>query len=206
MVALMKEHEFPYPFSTYWFGDNHVYWRIPITSFADIDKIMEELYKLEKKSAAEYKTIQDTLKGSYESQRLCVYALDYKYSMIAEKDKNSTEEKNFIFFDIYYLAPGHDAEIENLFEEYKAFMADKEIIQSWYTYWGYMGTDNPVLVSATQAKNAREFYEENAKMWKDLGKEAGKIKNKMMKYVTKQEQKRAWFQKELSYTPTKKDK
>jgi hypothetical protein len=64
-----------------------------------------------------------------------------------------------------------------------------------------MGTDNPVLVSAASAKNIREFWEENAKAWDALGKEAGKIKQKMMKYVRKQEQKMAWVQKELSYAP-----
>jgi hypothetical protein len=84
-------------------------------------------------------------------------------------------------------------------------MKDKEIVQSWYFYWGVMGTDNPVLWSAASAKNAAAFYEENAKMWKALGKEAGKIKQKMMKYVRKQEQKTAWVQKELSYNPSKKE-
>ena len=68
-----------------------------------------------------------------------------------------------------------------------------------------MGTDGPVLVSIATAKNAIEFYEENAKAWQALGEEAGKIKRKMMKYVTKQEQKTGWFQKELSYTPVKKE-
>jgi hypothetical protein len=42
-------------------------------------------------------------------------------------------------------------------------------------------------------------------MWEALGEEAGKMKQKMMKYVRKQEQKRARFQKELSYTPAKKE-
>ena len=68
-----------------------------------------------------------------------------------------------------------------------------------------MGLDGPVMVSAATANNPREFYEENAKAWEALGEEAGKIKRKMMKYVTKQEQKTGWFQKELSYTPAKKE-
>lgn len=54
-------------------------------------------------------------------------------------------------------------------------------------------------------KNVRAFYEENAKMCKELGDEAGKIHQKLMKFVRKQEQKRAWYQKELSYKPSKKE-
>lgn len=204
-VAFMKDHEFSYPFDTYWSGDNHVYWSFPIQNYADIDKIMEASKKIREKSPEDLKTIEDAFKGTYETSRLCVYALDYKYSMIAEEKMSESEEENFIFFDIYYLKPGYDAEINKLFDEMKVFMADKEIIQSWYAYWGMMGTDNPVLWMAAGAKNAIVFEEENAKMWEALGKELGPIRQKMMKYVRKQEQKTAWAQKELSYTPAKKE-
>jgi hypothetical protein len=202
-TSFMKDQEFPYPFDTYWTGDNHVYWSFPIENYADIDKITEAIDKIREKSPEDLKAIEDAFKGTYETYRRCVYALDYKYSMIAEEMVES-EEDSFIFFDIYYLEPGYEAEINKIFEEMVAFMKDKEIIQSWYAYWGMMGTDNPVLVSAASAKNIREFWEENAKAWDALGKEAGKIKQKMMKYVRKQEQKMAWVQKELSYAPAEK--
>jgi hypothetical protein len=204
-IAFMKDHGLPYSFNTYWTGDNHIMWAIPIKSYADIDKIMEFHNKLMEKSPEGLEAIDDAFKGTYETSRTCVYALDYKYSMIAEEKPGEAEEENFVFFDIYYFEPGYDDEINKIWDEWKAFMADKEIIQSWYYYWGVMGTDSPVLAAAATAKNAIAFYEENAKMWKALGKEAGKMKQKMMKYVRKQEQKRAWFQKELSYTPAKKE-
>jgi len=202
-VAFMKEHELPYPFSTYWTGDNHVMWTFPIKSYADIDKLM--VNEIQEKYPEEYKALEDAFVGTYESTKICVYALDYKLSMIAKEEKTESEEENFVFFDIYYFEPGHDAEMKKIADEMIAFMKDKEIVQSWYAYWGMMGTENPVMVSAATANNAQEFWEENAKMWKALGEEAGKIKKKMMKYVTKQEQKMAWFQKELSYTPVKKE-
>ncbi len=204
-AALLKKHEFPYPFDAFWTGDNHVFWSVPIESYADIDKIQAAVGKMKEKSPDDYKAAEDAFIGTYESARSCVYALDYKYSMIAEDTESKSEEENFIFFDIYYFEPGTEAELNKIWDEFKALMADKEIVQSWYFYWGVMGTDNPVLWSAASAKNAAAFYEENAKMWKALGKEAGKIKQKMMKYVRKQEQKTAWIQKELSYNPSKKE-
>jgi hypothetical protein len=204
-VAFIKAHEFPYPVNTFWTGDNHVFWSMPIQSYADIDKIMKESNKIREKSPDDYKALEDSFKGTYETSRMCVYALDYKYSMIAEEEEGESEEENFAFYDIYYFVPGYNAEINKLFDEMKALMAEKEVIQSWYAYWGMMGTDNPVLWMAASAKNAIVFEEENAKMWEALGKELGQIKQKMMKYVRKQEQKTAWFQKELSYTPAKKE-
>lgn len=204
-VALLKAHECSFPFNAYWMGDDHVMWGIPIANYADIDKLWEWIGKVQEKSPAEYQAVMDAFKGTYYSSRNCVFALDYKYSMIAKGQESESEEENFIFFDIYYFEPGMETEINKIWDEFKEFMADKDFGQSWYFYWGVMGTDNPVLWSAASAKNVTAFWEENAKMWKDLGEEAGKLKQKLMKYVTKEEQKMAWYQKELSYTPAKKE-
>ena len=204
-AALMTKHEYPAPVNVYWTGDNHVWWVTPIRNFGDIDKLTEEFNKMRAKSPDEMKSVEDAFIGTYDSSRVCVYALDYNYSMIAEDAESKSEDENFVFFDIYYLEPNREAEISKIYDEFKAYMKDKEIIQSWYHYWGVMGTDSPVMLGVATAKNPQAFYEENAKMWKAVGKEAGKFKKKMMKFVRKQEQKRAWFQKELSYNPNKKE-
>jgi hypothetical protein len=204
-IDFMKKHEFPYPFNTYWTGDNHVYWSMPIQSYADIDKMMEGSNKIIEEFPDDYKAVMDAFKGTAETSRLCVYALDYAYSMIAEEKEGEAGEENFIFFDIYYCEPGSELELNKLEDEWKAFLEDKDIVQSWAFYWGLMGTDSPMIVMAASAKNPREFYEENAKMWEAFGKEANQFVQKMMKYVTKQEQKTGWYQKELSYTPAKKE-
>jgi hypothetical protein len=204
-AALLTKHEFPYPFNAIWTGDNHVLWSVPIESYADIDKIQAAAGKIKEKSPDDYKAMEDAFAGTYESARACVFSLDYKNSLIAKDAESKSEEENFIFFDIYYFEPGTEAELEKIWDEFKALMKDKESIQNWYFYWGVMGTDNPVLWSAASAKNVRAFWEENAKMWKVMGEEASKIKQKMMKYVRKEETKMAWVQKELSYNPSKKE-
>jgi hypothetical protein len=204
-IAFMEKHDFAYPISTYWTGDNHVYWSIPIENYAEIDKMMAMSNKILEQFPEEYTAILNAFKGTYGTTRMCVYALDYENSMIAEEETVESGEDNFVFFDILYFKPGYDAEIAKIFDESKAYMADKKILQTWYAYWGWMGTDSPVMVSAASAKNAIEFYEENAKAWQAIGEGAGKIKRKMMKYVRKQEQKTGWFQKDLSYTPVKKE-
>jgi hypothetical protein len=96
-----------------------------------------------------------------------------------------------------------EAELNKRWDEFKEFMADKDFGQSCYFYWGVKGTDNPVLWSAARAKNVTEFWEGNAKMWKVFGEDAGKLKQKLMKYVTKEEQKMAWHQKDLSPSSAK---
>jgi hypothetical protein len=204
-VALLTKYEYPVAVNVYWTDDNHVWWVSPIRSFSDIDKLTEAFDKIRAKSPDEFKEAYDAFDGTYVSNRSCVYALDLKYSIIAEDAQSKDEEANFVFFDIYHFEPGKDAELEKIWDEFKDFMKDKEIVQSWHYYWGVMGTDNPVLWAAASAKNVRAFWEDNAKAWEVLGKDAGKFKQKMMKYVTKEENKMAWIQKELSYTPAKKE-
>jgi hypothetical protein len=200
-IAFLKDHQYPYTINTYWTNDNHALWTIPIENYAEIDKIMAQTNKLMQESADAYKAVMDSIKGTYESTRLCVYALDLKYSMIAEEEMIESDEDNFIFFDTYYFEAGEEAEVNKILDEWKALVADIKIVQNWEFYWGMMGTDNPVLVTAASAKDPVEFWQENAKQWEAMGEGAGKIKQKMMKYVRKQEQKTGWFHKELSYAP-----
>lgn len=204
-VALLKKHEFPFPSNTYWTGDNHVYWVIPIGSYADIDKIWTIIGKIQAEFPDEYKAVLEAFKGTHKYTRMYVYALDFKYSLIAPDAESKAEEANFVFFDIYYFEPGMEDELNKIWDEIKAVMVDKEVLQSWYFYWGVIGTENPVLLSAAGAKNPSAFYEENAMAWKVWGKEVGKIRQKMMNYVRKQEQKTAWIQHELSYSPAQKE-
>jgi hypothetical protein len=202
-IAFMKDHGFSHPINTYWTGDNHVYWTMPIENYGDIDKMMEESNKIFAEFPDESKEVMEAFKGTYDSSRMCVYTLDYKYSMTAKEEEGESEERNFIFFDIYYFEPGSEEEVSKLWDEWAAYIADKDIVQSWGFYWGTMGTDNPMIVMAAAAKNRIAFYQENAKMWEVFGEKASAFVQKMMKYVTKQEQKSGWFRKGLSYAPVK---
>lgn len=204
-IAFMKEHGFSHPISTYWTGDNHVYWTMPIANYGDIDKMMEESNKIFAEFPDEAQVVMDAFKGTYDSSRMCVYTRDYKYSMIAEAEEGEAEERNFVFFDTYYFEPGSEEEVSKLWDEWAAYVADKEIVQSWTFHWGTMGTDNPMIVMGALSKSRIAFYEENAKMWEILGEKASAFVQKMMKYVIKQEQKSGWFQKGLSYTPAEKE-
>ena len=205
LVAYFKKHNYPFAINTLWTSDNHVMWSVPIESFADIDKMFAFSAKTEQEAPEEMKAVEKAFNGTFNSLRICVYALDYKNSMIVKEDESESEEENFTFFDIYYFKPGTEDELNKIWQEFRALGIDKKALQSWYFYWGLMGTDSPVLWSAATAQNAIAFFEENAKMWEELGEDAGKVRQKMMKFVRKRVQKRAWFQKELSYKPAKKE-
>lgn len=204
-TAFMKKHDFPYPFDTYWMRDNLVCWSFPIETYADIDKITKAVNKTMEKAPEEFKKIMEGFKNTYEYYRNCVYALDYKNSVIVEDE--SHEDENWIGYNIYYFKPGYESEITKLLDEIHEHMTDIENPQTWYWYWGRMGTDNPVMLKAARAKNQIAFFEENAAMWKDLrasGDEFSRLVKKLMKYVWKEDYGWGWRLKELSYSPKKK--
>jgi hypothetical protein len=203
-VALLKSHEYPYFVDTYWTGDNHVYWRMPISNYAEIDEIMSGYEKLMADFGNEFKAVAEAFRGTYESSRSCVYSLDLAHSMLTEEAESGAMEGDFVFFDIYYFEPETDAEIQKVWDELKTVLKDKKNVQSWYLFHGVMGTDNPMFVMAATAENATEFYQSNAAMWKILGEEVSKLRNRMMSYVRKQEQKTAWRVPDLCYAPQKK--
>jgi hypothetical protein len=204
-IDYMAKHEFPYAVSTLWTTDNHVMWTIPIENFADIDKMYAAMAKIGEKAPDEIKSVEEGFTGTFNSSRISVYTLDFKNSMIAEGAESKSEDENFVMFDIYYFEPGSEAELNKIWDAFNALREDKGDIQSWYFYWGVMGTDSPVLWAAASAKDRMAYLEENAKMWETMGTETGKVRQKMLKYVRKEDQKRAWLQKELSYAPAKKE-
>jgi hypothetical protein len=205
-IAFLKDNGYPFSINTYWMGDNHVYWTMPIQNYAQIDKIIEVSGQMIERDLDSYQAVTEAFKGTYESTRMCVYAFDQKYSMFPQEETMESGEDDYVFWDFYYFEPGTEMELNQLLDEWKAFLADKKIVQSWGFYWGMMGTDNPVLVMAASAKDQVEFWQENARMWEILGKEAETYVQKMMEYVRKQEQKSGWYQKELSYAPAEKEK
>jgi hypothetical protein len=84
-------------------------------------------------------------------------------------------------------------------------MVDKKVLQGLVCLLGMDGHGQPGHGVGSDSKEPPRILRGKRKSVVTLGEEAGKIKQKMMKYVTKQEQKTGWFQKELSYIPVKKE-
>jgi len=205
-VALYAKYKFPYAWSVSRTSDYHYYYLIPVENFAAIDNIFKAFDKVAKMAGEEYKEMLDKFIGTYEYVQPSVYSLNYELSFFSEKQKEKAGEENFVFFDIFYFKTGKEKEVEKLMKEMIALVEEKGAAeaQSWYCYQGIMGAETPVYLYTARAKNAIDFYTQNAKMWDLLGEESGELYRKIMANVRKREPKNGWYRPDLSYIPKEK--
>jgi hypothetical protein len=203
-VALYAKYKFPYTWTVSRTFDNHYYFLIPVENFAGIDDIFTAFDKVEEMAGEEYKKLQDLFVGSYEYVQPAVYSLNYELSFLPEKKEAESEEGNFICWDIQYINAGKEEEYEKLIKEFQHLFQSKNVSQAWECYQGIMGEKNPVYYWVTTAKNAVDFYTQNAKMWEALGKEGDSFYEKLMNLIRKREMKTGWLRPDLSYMPKEK--
>jgi len=202
-VAFYSKYKYTYSWNVYSSVDNHYYFVMPVNDFSDIDNFYKAGGEVADKAAEEYQAMGNLFKGTYEYMRFSVSTFRPDLSIIAENPKSAEGETNFLCWDFHYVKPGMENEYEELLQEFKALSKKKGIIQSWSAMVGGLGNDQPVYVMIARAKNAVDFYSDNAKMWGSLGEEGSALYQKFMKILRKRETKTGWYRPELSYTPEK---
>jgi hypothetical protein len=203
MAAFYSKQAFPYSWDVYATGDYHYQYLIPVGGFADIEKFFKTDEAIMTKAAAEYQTLMDKFKDTYESYEFQVYTYRPDLSHIAANPYYKPEEMKFVALDVWSFIPGKEQEAETLCQEMMALCQKKGVRDSWYCYAGTLGVEQPVYVFAGPDKDEGEFIMHNAEMWKLLGKDIDDIFNKLIAICRKREYRRGWYQPELSYTPKK---
>ena len=203
-VALYAKYKFPYTWTVSRTSDNHYYFLIPVENFAGIDDIFTAFDKVEEMAGEEYQKLLDLFAGSYEYVQPAVYSLNYELSFLPGKKEAESEGRNFICWDIHYITTGKEEEYTKLIMGLQDLFRSKNVSQAWYCYQGIMGEKTPVYYWVSRAKNAVDFYTQNAKMWEALGEEGGSFYEKIMKLIRKREKKTGWYRPDLSYTSKEK--
>jgi len=203
-VALYAKYKFPYAWETASRSDYHFYFLIPVDNFAAIDSVFEAFDKIEATAGKEYQELLDMFEGTYEYVQPQIYFLNYELSLISEQETAEPEGANFLCWDIHYIHGGKEGEYEKLQKEFKALCKSKNVSQNWYCYQAVIGEKTPVCYWLTIAKDAIDFYTQNAKMWDALGEEGGEYYQKMRTLIRKREMKTGRSRPGLSYRPTEK--
>jgi hypothetical protein len=203
-VVLYTKHKFPYAWNVAKTFDNHFYFLIPVDNFAAIDSVFEAFDKIEEKAGKEYQELNDMFEGTYEYVQPQIYLLNYELSLISEEETAESEEANYLSWDIHYIHAGKESEYEKLVKEFQALCKSKNVSQDWYCYQAVIGEKTPAYYMVATAKDAVDFYTQNAKMWDALGEEGGPYYQKFMKLLRKREEKSGRQRPDLSYTPKEK--
>jgi hypothetical protein len=79
------------------------------------------------------------------------------------------QEMKFFHLDYYYLQPDRETEADNLTRQLAALYASKKVGDAFRVYKLMSGGDMPLLVVRTGARDAADFYAEDAKVRELLG-------------------------------------
>ncbi len=204
-VALCNQHKHPYSHMAYSINDFHYIVVFPLENYADItswDKATNELGKKAEKE--QWQALWKRMENSYEYYHSSMVYLIPELSYTPENPRLKSGEGNFIFWDIYYLHPGKEKEFKDILKKWISLCKSKNITERFNILRGDIGTDNPVYAFTGRAKDAADFYTQNAKMWELLGEEGGELYRKMLPFIRKNEVKQGWLRSDLSYAPKEK--
>jgi hypothetical protein len=141
-------------------------------------------------------------KSEYYRMYMIYHRPDLSYT--PESARLKPEEKDFIFWDFYYIQPGMEREFEELNKEWVALYKNNNIPVEYDFYVGDIGTEMPVYFYAESGKNDVDFWTQHEKSWKLFGKEGGDLWKKTIVLVRKREMKTGRYRPDLSYIPKEK--
>jgi hypothetical protein len=111
------------------------------------------------------------------------------------------EEVGFTRVDFYYLMPGREWEADALAKEFIALWKAKGITNGWRFYRAITGPDLPLLLVASDGKDAADFAAHDAKDLAAVGAEGQALFQKALAFTRRFEQRAATVRRDLSIPP-----
>lgn len=139
--------------------------------------------------------------GTYSKHKSFLARLQPSLSYTPETTSEESEAMNFRHWSFYYVNPDKGDEAREISKEWVALFTSKKIPTGYRMYTGGIGTEVPLYIVVQWAKNAAEFYAQNAKNNELLGEEGQALSEKTMAITKKFKQKDGWIRPDLSYRP-----
>ena len=193
-----KENGFPYSISAWTDGNFHYYFFYPVESYNDKDGIYDALSAIIPIWGMEnFMKMWETVL----SHRTYFLRSQPEMSFYPEEPRLSDEEETYCIWDIFYVRPDKDYEMQALGKEFAALLKNKNYNDHVQIYSGDVGYEGSVYFGALFGSDREDLYSQNEKMWELLGEEGTEIFQKWMSLVYKRDFKQFWYLKELSYSP-----
>lgn len=205
MVAKDIKYNLGYTYYTYYDNHLHTYFSIPLENYGDLDNYLAAWNKVgEKWGMDKTQDLHQRFSETYESMETAFYLYRPGLSYNPENPRLKSEEIKMGFWDILYVKPDKEKEIEDLFKEFIALCKSKNISEKIRVFAGDIGTDMSVYLGIVYAKDPAGFYHNNRKMWDALGEEGAALYQKVIPLLRKRESRIVWYSPNHSYIPEKK--
>jgi hypothetical protein len=197
-----------YPVNTWSTGDFHYYFIIPIENMASIDALTLAWMKFHEELKAKmgdqaYVELMKNSADTVDYSQYYVYTFRPDISYIPQNPRLKPEERTYAKWDFYYVKAGKEKEFEAITREFITVLKSENFSGIYDVAYGSFGTQMPVYVVWTPARNAGDYYETQNKtvMSQAAMEKIQGLWQKLYKLVKRIESKDAYYNPELSYTP-----
>jgi hypothetical protein len=204
-VALLAQHESPFPRYAYVWDDFHYHFITPLQDYRDYDRFPISNSEIQKKIGAEKMVeIAKRFVSAYDStsRGFIRYRPDLTY--FQENPRFKSEEANFMFWRFCHVLPGKESEFENICREWVEL--DKEVNRSdaYSTFVVEIGTEMPLYFWTVRGISAADFQKQQEIYGTKAGEKAGELWNRTLALIQKLEDKTGMYRPDLSYIPKEK--
>jgi hypothetical protein len=197
LMALIKEHKYPYPINVFRCNDFTVLFSVPLENTADLQVLGDTMNELMAKIAPEQRQkIQKLLDGTSECREDGLIVLRPDLSYIPENPRLKPEEINFQNWTFAYLLPGKEQALEEMAKKYKTLYQAKNIPDGFLIYEVIMGKEQPLYILVQSAKNPGDYFSTDHTA--ALGEAGAALQSKLWSVIRKVEYKQAWIDRDLS--------
>ena len=204
-LGLCEKYEIPFPFYVFTTDDFHYYFLWPIENYESLDSLFKAIGEWVAKIGDEnWQALVKSGEGTYEYMKWSIVRHKPELSYNPEKRMATLEEPSFVYLNFYYILSGKEVEFERALKEGVAFYKQIDFPFGFDVYVGDMGTEMPMYVYISQAKDATEFYAKHDDAFRLHTEEATKLRLKILVAIRKIDVKTGMYRSDLSYIPKEK--
>ncbi|WP_297095449.1 hypothetical protein [uncultured Draconibacterium sp.] len=200
--AFLKEQNHPFANITQYTNEGYLWYSIPFTNYADIDKIEAASQKLWKEHSEKSKELQELFDGAFNTIGGFILEYQPELSIRAAERDIPANGKRFRFFEKFYIKYGKEKEFEELVKRYKELRETNGFKDDFLTmYPAFAPEMNVVYFIDETGSNAAEHFSDIEKHWEIFGQEGEELWNDVKQVIEKIETRTGLIDYDVSYFP-----
>ncbi|WP_163323542.1 hypothetical protein [Draconibacterium mangrovi] len=200
--AFLKEQNYPFASITQYTNEGYLWYSVPFTNYADIDKIEAMSERLWKEHTEKSKELQMLFDDAFNS--IGAFILEYQPELsIRSAERNiPANGKKFRFYEKFYIKFGKEKEFEELVKRYKEMRETNGFKDDFLTlYPAFAPEMNVVYFIDETGSNAAEHFSDIEKHWEIFGQEGEELWKDVKQVIEKIETRTGLIDYDVSYFP-----
>lgn len=201
-IAALASFGFPVTFDTYATDDSRYYVIYELENYGSVDGLHQAWRQAASRIGPEkFRTLQARITAAESSRVLKFWTFRPDISFLPVPERLKPEEYGFYTWDYVQLLPGKEALFEAINREWAALSRAKGARDPFMTYYGGIGTDEPVYVWFEYGKSPADYAEAEERFWKSLGAEGVELSKRTRALIRRLETKTGRYRPDLSFAP-----